>query len=82
MWSGVGITRRAQKRNDSSIGKPTPQQYKKRVALMLVTFVMASLASPFLFPYMGINLPFHLRVFCALVTCLIGIPIILLGARR
>jgi high-affinity Fe2+/Pb2+ permease len=82
VWCGVWLLRRAKKRGDTSIVPPTPQQYQKRMRLSLVLVVLASLTSPFYLPYTGVTLPFPQLVICALVSCGVGVTLVLVSMRR
>jgi hypothetical protein len=82
IWSGVLLVRRAKKLGDSSIISPSPQQYKKRIRLMLVIGVVTSLTGPFWLPYTGVTLPFDMMVICSLVGCALYAGMLVLLARQ
>ncbi len=76
----VWVTRRARKRAEVSITQPTPQQYNRRVRLLLICVITGSLTSPFYLPYTGVTLPFYQLVICSLVSCGFCITIVLFSA--
>jgi hypothetical protein len=82
MWCGVWILRRARKRGDISPPEATIQQYNRRLALMLVLVVAASLSSPFYLPYTGVTLPFRQRVVSAVISCAVCVTVVLIAMRR
>lgn len=81
LWYGVGLMRRAKAQGDPSIVPPTPQQFEKRLRLILAIELVGCLSSPFWLPYTGLVLPFYLRVVCSLVGCATFVAVALISAR-
>ena len=81
LWSGIWLQRRA-KRAGAPAATPTAQQRRTRLILCIVLIAASSLTGPLWLPYLGPRLPLPQLIIVSIITCVVGLAILFVSARR